>query len=80
MNFDQLAHKLDQTYMDCYASGREEALEDFGRKHSADIVAALSGELTLNDLVEAAKIGAASYWAKQVARGMDVSGRPKFPK
>ena len=75
MDFDQLARHLDQTYTDCYASGREEGLEDFGRKHSADIATALADGRTLEDLVTQANIAPPSYWGEKVGRGMDVRDR-----
>ena len=75
MNFEELAQALDRAYTECYESGREEGLEEFGRMHGADIESAIKGGRTLEEMVEQAKIGPASYWAEKVARGMDARDR-----
>ena len=75
MDFDELARALDNAYEEHYTPGREEGLEEFGRLHSADICSALRGGRTLEEMVAQAKISPDSYWAEQVARGMDARDR-----
>ncbi len=53
-----------------YSEGREEALQDFGRKQSAALAAALAAGHTLEELVNKAQIGPPGYWAEQIAKGM----------
>ena len=70
MSFEELVRALDQLYTDKYSEGREEALQDFGRKQSAALAAALAAGHTLEELVNKAQIGPPGYWAEQIAKGM----------
>ena len=80
MDFDELSHALDQTYSECYVSGREEGLEEFGRRHSADIESAIKSGRTLEELVEQARIGPASYWGGTGGAGDGFRGPAKCPR
>ena len=75
MTFDELARELDTTYDMGYTTGREEALGEFGKRHSADLVALEELDCTIESLVEAAQISPAGYWAKAIREGMKLSDR-----
>ena len=75
MTFEELASELDTTY-DAGYSDRDKALGEFGREHSAELVAVEEQQgRTIEDLVDAANIGTPGYWAKAIREGMEVKDR-----
>ena len=73
LTFEELAHELDLTYTKGYTD-RDGALEDFGRRHSADLAAMGAQGRTMEELVDAAKIGPAEHWANVIRMGMSELG------
>ena len=74
MTFEELASELDTTYSHGY-SDRDKGLGEFGREHSAELVAIEEQGRTIEELVEAANIGTPGYWAKAIREGMEVKDR-----
>ena len=69
MTFEELARALDDTYSVGYGD-RDKALGDFGAKHFDDLVALGKQGRTIEELIEAARIGPPGYWAKAIKKGM----------
>ena len=71
MKFTELAKLLDQTYTDEYHIDRDRALRNFGSKHIIDLVEMVNSGHTLEKLVQKARIGGESYFAKRIHEGMN---------
>lgn len=70
MTLEELAKELSATYDQNYVTDRERGLEEFGRKHREELTDLEQNGTSIEKLVEAAQIGPAGYWAKQIRKGM----------